>query len=107
MAERIFDTSKLRNGYILKAHREVRFDGKTVELPETYWIRARSKEPGLLDRQLTCEDLSLNVHTFPVVSVLEGRHEGLIFDGIFSPRELNLVDPREMRSSLGQQKMGT
>lgn len=86
---------------------EVPLNGQIIKIPQTFWIRARSREPDFLDRQLRCEDPSLNVHNFPVVSVLEGRYEGLIFDGVFSPRELKLVDPRSMRSALGQQKIGT
>ena len=106
MAERTVNTSRLRNGYVLTAHIEVPLNGQIIKIPQTFWIRARSKEPNFLDRQLRCEDPSLNVHNFPVISILEGRHEGLIFDGVFSPRELNLVDPRRMRAALGQQKAG-
>lgn len=93
-------SSRLRNGNILKAHVEGVTSHGIIEVPQVYWIRSRSNERNILDRIIGCEDQRLYVYNFPLISILEGRYESIVFEGVFSPRELQVVDPRKVRSIL-------
>lgn len=102
MIQTEISTSRLRNGNVLKAHIEGVTSHGIIEVPQVYWIRSRSNEPSILDRIIGCEDQRLDVYHFPVLSILEGRYGQIVFEGVFSPRELKLVDPRKLRLALGR-----
>lgn len=108
MLNKEIGTNKIRNGNILTGHTEsMNGNGQLIQVPQLYWIRARTSEPNVLDRIVKCEDITLKVYHFPTLSILEGQYDQITFEGVFSPRELrrylkeigselSTVDPREI-----------
>lgn len=101
MISKEIHTARVRNGNILTAHFSVLASGRVIEVPQLYWIRARTNEANVLDKIVRCEDRFLKSYEFPMLSIFDGRFEAIIFEGVFSPRELSkivgspIVDPRQ------------
>lgn len=105
---KIRNSSKIRNGHVLKGYFEVTSpieDGALLE-PQYYWIRSRSNRGRLLDNVVTCEDRDLNIHEFQMLDILEGRAKNIIFEGVYKPSELgrNVIDPRQRKLLLAGYK---
>lgn len=98
--ERRIESSKLRNGNVLRAYCVFNnSNGEPIREQQDLWIRKGTRVP-LVDKVLTLEDFTGRIMEVPVLDILEGRHGELVFEGAYSPRRLGLTDPREVRARL-------
>lgn len=93
--DREMSSRQLTNGKVLKAHLELRNrDGQIHAIPQIYWIRGRNRARSVSERVLRLEGNGHGIIDVPMIDILDGRHDSIVFEGVYSPRRLGLVDPR-------------
>lgn len=96
--ERQIDSSRLRTGNVIRTV-IINPDDPTKSENCIFWIRGNNGFRDVGRRVLRVEDQLGRLIRFPVIDVLGGKIGAYTIEGVYSPRDLGLEDPRSIRTN--------